>query len=136
MATNKKIELEAMLTYWLASKSRCPCILAPPLIYTSSHSFISHPLLSITLLGCAFSHPPTLDCIIYANGLVLQKTLGSVSGPVILILLIYLSTLTLEIADNMGGPFGEGCAGRWKGRIHTTYNKKKHLILGSFVKNS
>lgn len=97
MATNKKIELEAMLTYWLASKSRCPCILAPPLIYTSSHSSSRIPSLSITLLGCAFSHPPTLDCIIYANGLQsCRRTLGSVSGPVILILLIYLSTLTLK----------------------------------------
>lgn len=95
MATIKKIELEVILTHLLASKSRCPCILAAPLIYTSSRSSSRVPSLSMTLLGRAFSQPPAFDYIIYASASVLQRTLGSISGPVILILLIYSNTLTL-----------------------------------------
>ena len=64
MATIKKIELEVILTHLLASKSRYPCILAAPLIGTSSRSSSRIPSLSMMLLGRAFSQPPTFDYII------------------------------------------------------------------------
>lgn len=109
MATNKKIELEVIFTYLLASKSRCPCILAPPLIYTSSHSSSRIPSLSITLLGCAFSHPFYLWLYHLCQcASVLQKDFGVCfwschSHPLNLI-----KYPDFEIVDNMGGPLGRG----------------------------